>query len=400
MAGRVALGPGSDRVHRHPGRARGAPLSLQRWVESRCPPEVTRAALDAEIDTLPPFWDDLGAQGHARASTSTRSSAARGPGWWSWPWRPRCWAGPPPPGPGGPRRWSAAVVAECGRPTLAKELLPGLVDGSLPATLALPTGDARRLGRVPRPGLTGWVAPDGGLHGVRARSAPCSTGPRSALVLAPVAADDGVHWVLVEPGPAVRVEPLPSFDPSRRSARWVLDGRRGAAGRVLARATTGRIRDLTLVVVSAEAAGGARWCLDTAAEHARTRHQFGRPIGQFQGVKHRLADMLVAVEQAVAATWDAALARPGTEARHGRRGRRRRRPRPGWPSSWPRPWPSTATWRRPRGPSRSSGAWASPGSTTPTSTCVGPPPCASSSAAPPRSGPRRPDWPWRAGDGA
>ncbi len=60
------------------------------------------------------------------------------------------------------------------------------------------------------------------------------------------------------------------------------------------------------MVLSAEAAGGARWCLDTAAEHARTRHQFGRPIGQFQGVKHRLADMLVAVEQAVAATWDAA----------------------------------------------------------------------------------------------
>ena len=36
--------------------------SLQRWVESRCPPEVTRAALDAEFDALPPFWDDLGAQ--------------------------------------------------------------------------------------------------------------------------------------------------------------------------------------------------------------------------------------------------------------------------------------------------------------------------------------------------
>jgi 3-oxochol-4-en-24-oyl-CoA dehydrogenase len=60
------------------------------------------------------------------------------------------------------------------------------------------------------------------------------------------------------------------------------------------------------VVFSAEAAGGARWCLDTAAEHARTRQQFGRPIGQFQGIKHRLADMLVAVEQSVAATWDAA----------------------------------------------------------------------------------------------
>ena len=135
---------------------------------------------------------------------------------------------------------------------------------------------------------------------------PLLNGATAALVLAPVAADDGVHWVLVEPGPAVRVEPLPSFDPSRRSARWSLADAAVPAGRVLARTSTRRIRDLTLVVVAAEACGGARWCLDTAAEHARTRHQFGRPIGQFQGVKHRLADLLVAVEQAVAATWDAA----------------------------------------------------------------------------------------------
>ncbi len=77
-------------------------------------------------------------------------------------------------------------------------------------------------------------------------------------------------------------------------------------GRVLS-ITNEVVRALTLLVFSAEAVGGARWCLDVAAEHARTREQFGRPIGQFQGVKHRLADMLVAVEQAVAATWDAAV---------------------------------------------------------------------------------------------
>ena len=38
-------------------------LSVRRWVEARCDPSVTRAALDAEDDTLPPFWDDLAAQG-------------------------------------------------------------------------------------------------------------------------------------------------------------------------------------------------------------------------------------------------------------------------------------------------------------------------------------------------
>jgi alkylation response protein AidB-like acyl-CoA dehydrogenase len=127
-------------------------------------------------------------------------------------------------------------------------------------------------------------------------------------VLAPVAIDDGVRWVVVEQGPGVEVEPLPSFDPSRRSARWILAEVPVPADHVLVRVDTARIRDLSLVVFSAEAAGGARWCLDTAAEHARTRQQFGRPIGQFQAVKHRLADILVAVEQAVAAVWDAASA--------------------------------------------------------------------------------------------
>ena len=94
-----------------------------------------------------------------------------------------------------------------------------------------------------------------------------------------------------------------------------LDGAVVPPERVLAGATAERIRELALVVSSAEAVGGARWCLDTAAEHARTRQQFGRPIGQFQGVKHRLADMLVTVEQGVAATWDAAWLEPCDGAR-------------------------------------------------------------------------------------
>ena len=68
------------------------------------------------------------------------------------------------------------------------------------------------------------------------------------------------------------------------------------------------MRDLALVLASAECAGGADWCLSTASEYAKVRVQFGRPIGQFQAIKHKLADMLVVVEQAAAAAWDAARA--------------------------------------------------------------------------------------------
>jgi alkylation response protein AidB-like acyl-CoA dehydrogenase len=60
------------------------------------------------------------------------------------------------------------------------------------------------------------------------------------------------------------------------------------------------------VLVAAESAGVARWCLDTAASYARVRRQFGVPIGTFQAVKHSLADMLVRTENARSAAWGGA----------------------------------------------------------------------------------------------
>ncbi len=68
------------------------------------------------------------------------------------------------------------------------------------------------------------------------------------------------------------------------------------------------MHSLAYVLSAAESAGLARWCLDTASDYAKVRVQFGRPIGQFQAVKHALADMLVAVEQCAAVAWDAAAA--------------------------------------------------------------------------------------------
>ena len=78
--------------------------------------------------------------------------------------------------------------------------------------------------------------------------------------------------------------------------------------RQFASLSTERVRQVAVALSAAERAGGARWCLETASEYAKVRRQFGRPIGQFQAVKHRLADMLVRVEQITAVAWDAALA--------------------------------------------------------------------------------------------
>ena len=85
-----------------------------------------------------------------------------------------------------------------------------------------------------------------------------------------------------------------------------LIGTAGAAGQAL-----DAVLDRAMTALAAEQAGAARACLEASAAYARERHQFGRPIGSFQAVKHKCADMLVKVELAQAAATEAARAAAG-----------------------------------------------------------------------------------------
>jgi alkylation response protein AidB-like acyl-CoA dehydrogenase len=277
--------------------------SVRGWIESRCPPSVTRSALEADVDQLPPFWSELGSQGTLGIHLP-EEFGGQGAGMVELAVVVEELGRAAAPGPWSTTAIVAGVVVESGNPVLAKEVLPGLADGATPASLVVPAGGPDG-SAVAGAGLTAHPGAGGTLL-VSGTVGPILNGATVAQVLAPVDHDGTVRWVLLERSDHVSVEPLPSFDPSRRSARWWLHETEVPSSRVVGERQTEWIRDLTLVVFSAEAAGGARWCLDVAAEHARNRQQFGRPIGQFQGVKHRLADMLVSVEQAVAATWDAA----------------------------------------------------------------------------------------------
>ena len=87
-----------------------------------------------------------------------------------------------------------------------------------------------------------------------------------------------------------------------------MDGAVVPMARVLDGVDNGWVVDLVATLAAAELVGVAQWCVDTAATYAKDRVQFGRPIGQFQGVKHRCADMIARVELARAAVWDAARA--------------------------------------------------------------------------------------------
>jgi len=120
----------------------------------------------------------------------------------------------------------------------------------------------------------------------------------------------GEVWVLVDATSAgVRVEPLRATDFSRPLARVLLDG---APAAVLT-TPAARVADLAATVAAAEAAGVARWLLQTATDYAKVREQFGKPIGSFQAVKHLCAEMLLRSEQAAVAAGDAAVAGQGTD---------------------------------------------------------------------------------------
>ncbi len=115
----------------------------------------------------------------------------------------------------------------------------------------------------------------------------------------------GDKWLLVDAtADGVTVEPLKATDFSRPLARVLLDN---APAEVLG-VSAQRVQDLAATVLAAEAAGVARWTLQTATEYAKVREQFGKPIGSFQAIKHMCAEMLLRSEQISVAAADAAAA--------------------------------------------------------------------------------------------
>lgn len=136
---------------------------------------------------------------------------------------------------------------------------------------------------------------------------------------------------------------------------------------VLTNLSMGTAHALMTTLLSAEAIGVARWATDTASSYAKIREQFGRPIGQFQAIKHKCAEMIADTERATAAVWDAARAIDEARETVGTR----RVPTSSSPPPWRRRWRRRPLNGARRIASRCTAGSASPGSTTPTSITVG-----------------------------
>ncbi|ARZ69548.1 acyl-CoA dehydrogenase domain-containingprotein [Streptomyces albireticuli] len=237
----------------------------------------------------------------------------------------------------------APLIAALGTEAQRAELLPGISSGELTCAFAVPggalpaalgltapndgewSGGGRAGGVQARPGPDGQ-APDGSgwrLYGeasqvlgghsadlllVAARTGGYVRGRTLLFVLRPAGAR-GVtrtrQTALDETRPQARVE--------LRDAEAALLGDAGAE----VPGELARLGRSVAAVLAAEAVGAADRALERTVGHARSRVQFGRPIGSFQAVKHRLADLYVAVQAARSAAYYAAWAAGGGAADDG-----------------------------------------------------------------------------------
>jgi alkylation response protein AidB-like acyl-CoA dehydrogenase len=202
---------------------------------------------------------------------------------------------------------AANAVLSSGDEGAKKDLLPGIASGETVATLAL-TEDS---GRWDLDAITLAAAPAGDGWKLDGHKMFVIDGHNADLVLVGARTPKGLSLFAVESGAAgLTATALATMDQTRKQARLEfsstparLVGEEGGAAPGLSRTL-----DLAAVALAAEQVGGAQRCLDMAVEYAKTRIQFGRPIGSFQAIKHKCADMLLEVESAKSAAYYAGWA--------------------------------------------------------------------------------------------
>ena len=187
----------------------------------------------------------------------------------------------------------AEAVLLAGSDAQKAALLPKLVDGALVGCLAISEGPG-----APTASALKCAFEGGTLSGVKI---PVTDGDCATHAVVVAKEGSGTSLVLVDLNqPGVKRETLKTIDPSRGHARLTFDNakgeRIGPAGQGWALAE--QVLDRAAVLIAFEQIGGSQACLDMAVDFAKNRYAFSRQIASFQAIKHKLADMYVALEVA------------------------------------------------------------------------------------------------------
>lgn len=192
---------------------------------------------------------------------------------------------------------SALLIAD--DRAMSERYLPRIASGETVATMALLEDDGRLDPDVIRTEAT--VA--GGDYTLTGRKTYVVDGADADFFVVVGSVDGRVTLFIVEAGGGVEIEELATLDQTRNLAHVTFtDAPAAALGEVGEgwRYTEG-ILDTAAAALAAEQVGAAAFVLDMTVEYVKTREQFGRPVGSFQAVKHKLADMLVELESAKSA---------------------------------------------------------------------------------------------------
>jgi alkylation response protein AidB-like acyl-CoA dehydrogenase len=216
---------------------------------------------------------------------------------------------------GGPFLSTVVLAAEAqlgsGDARAQADYLPRLAEGELTATLAVAEAD----GRWRPESVTTRAEGSGPQARLTGNKELVLDGVDADLLLVLARGDRGLSLYAVEAGAAgLEPERLDVLDLTRPMARLHL---RDVPARLVGEEGAGwaaveHVRRAASVLLAAEHVGAMATLVDRTAEHARTRRAFGRPIGAFQGVKHRLADMAVRLEMSRSAAYWAAWQEPGS----------------------------------------------------------------------------------------
>jgi alkylation response protein AidB-like acyl-CoA dehydrogenase len=202
---------------------------------------------------------------------------------------------------------AANAILHSGDDAAKKELLGGIASGETIATLAM-TEDS---GRWDAEGITATATKSGDGYTIDGHKMFVLDGHTANLIVVAAKTGDNVSlFTVAGDADGLTRTPLATMDQTRKQARLEFSG---TPAKLLGTEGEGwpvlsRVLDLAAVALAAEQVGGAQKCLDMSVDYAKVRVQFGRPIGSFQAIKHKCADMLLEVESAKSAAYYAGWA--------------------------------------------------------------------------------------------
>ena len=268
--------------------------TIHRWLAAECPTTRVRAIMESDDGHDVALWKGLAELGVTALAVPQQHGgagldllevalAAEQLGW-------NC-----TPGPFLGTQMAVTAIVESGDEAQAKRWLPAVAAGDAVLSFAMGEG----LGEYDVAKLA--TRADGGKLTGEKPLVPYAQVADAIVVVAHDADGPGL-WIVERGAPGTTFTALSGMDMTRRLAMARFDGT-PATKLCAGTKAIERARDAGLILLAFDCYGGAHRCLDMTVEYAKTREQFGHRIGEFQGVKHQLADLATDLAPSESLCW-------------------------------------------------------------------------------------------------